>query len=469
MYTSPPPRIRVAICGAGVAGLTLAVLLSRSPHISVDIYEAASELKELGAGIGMWPRTWKIIKKLGLHEALGQKAIVPAEGIPKVAFHFRRGDLPQGHTFQTLVTPGGLISIHRPDFQAVLLDVLGDHCRTWTGKRLVSYTTDSSSSASSSRIQLQFADGTTAGCDFLVGCDGVKSVVRAGMVREAARELREKAAASSPDERSALMQEADEVLSGAEALWSGTFAYRAAIRADEVQKRWRGHRVLGTPHVYLGKNTQMTIYPMARGTLVNLAAFRARYELENSVLETGPMVSNVSKEQFKRDFEEWEDEVQVLIDCLETTSRWAVHVVKPLSSFVSSAGNVAVLGDAAHAMMPYQGSGAGQAIEDAYILGILLTHPLCTTPHHLPRVAQVYDAVRRPVAQHVASVSRDAGLLYTLNYPGLTFGGGEEKEMEGEKLEEVYARIRMNWEWAWDTSVDGDVERAVRMFEGGGI
>ena len=84
------------------------------------------------------------------------------------------------------------------------------------------------------------------------------------------------------------------------------------------------------------------------------------------------------------------------------------------------------------------------------------------------------------MAQHVASVSRDAGLLYTLNYPGLSFDGpatAASGKVNGhgvggvgaeERLQEVYARIRMNWEWAWDTSAEGDLERAVRMFEGGG-
>ena len=68
--------------GAGVGGLVLALILSRSPHITVDVYEAASQIKEIGAGIGMWPRTWKIMKKLGLDGELGKKAIIHPEGIP---------------------------------------------------------------------------------------------------------------------------------------------------------------------------------------------------------------------------------------------------------------------------------------------------------------------------------------------------------------------------------------------------
>lgn len=116
------------LSGAGVGGLMLAVILSQHPNIQVDVYEAAHELREVGAGIGMWPRTWKIMKKLGLADALARKSIIPAEGIPsttitsslvvhlltslpsrdtEVAFKFRKGDEPAGgRTFQTLTTPG---------------------------------------------------------------------------------------------------------------------------------------------------------------------------------------------------------------------------------------------------------------------------------------------------------------------------------------------------------------------------
>lgn len=85
------------------------------------------------------------------------------------------------------------------------------------------------------------------------------------------------------------------------------------------------------------------------------------------------------------------------------------------------------------------------------------------------RALQIYDAVRRPFAQHVAKVSRDNGLLFTLNYPGLTFeptSSGNDEDVP-RKLAQLSSRIRSQWEWAWDSSIDGDVERAVRMLEEG--
>lgn len=110
----------------------------------------------------------------------------------------------------------------------------------------------------------------------------------------------------------------------------------------------------------------MTVYPMARGTLVNFAAFRAKYDLEHTTLE-GPAVQHVSRDEFAQDFDGWEPEAQALIEvrrvgrslvlvsfelihkylqCVPTASRWAVHTVLPLQSFVAESGQAVLLGDA---------------------------------------------------------------------------------------------------------------------------
>lgn len=85
----------------------LAAALARAPHIDVDVYEAAREFKEIGAGVGMWPRSWKIMQALGLAQGLSQIAIIPPQDMMQVTFDFRKGDQPHGGTtFQQLATPG---------------------------------------------------------------------------------------------------------------------------------------------------------------------------------------------------------------------------------------------------------------------------------------------------------------------------------------------------------------------------
>lgn len=76
-YLDQPLRSHTVHCviysGAGIGGLLLGLLLQRdASDLQVDIYESAAELTELGAGIGMWPRSWEIVRELGLEDELRQ-------------------------------------------------------------------------------------------------------------------------------------------------------------------------------------------------------------------------------------------------------------------------------------------------------------------------------------------------------------------------------------------------------------
>lgn len=79
-----PPQLTIH-SGGGVGGLTLAVALSKAPNIEVDIYEAASEFAEIGAGVGVWPRTWKILQALGLADDLAAVADIPDAASPSAS------------------------------------------------------------------------------------------------------------------------------------------------------------------------------------------------------------------------------------------------------------------------------------------------------------------------------------------------------------------------------------------------
>ena len=91
-----------------------------------------------------------------------------------------------------------------------------------------------------------------------------------------------------------------------------------------------------------------------------------------------------------------------------------------------------------------------------------------TTLFTIDRALRAYDAVRRPFAQRVQAGSRENGLLYTLNFPGLTFDRPVSRTDREDvaRLGEIRSRIEMNWQWAWTTTVDGDLGRALRMLDG---
>ena len=115
---------------------------------------------------------------------------------------------------------------------------------------------------------------------------------------------------------------------------------------------------------------------------------------------------------------------------------WALFDLNPLPTFYK--GRVALLGDAAHATTPHQGAGAGQALEDAYVLSALLGDERTHTVADLPAAFMAYDAVRRPRSQKVVSTSRSAGLTYAFRGPA------------GDNREAIAAELSQRYRWIWE-------------------
>ncbi|KAG2076203.1 salicylate hydroxylase [Suillus decipiens] len=449
------PKFRVAICGGGVGGLTLAVALSRYPDIVVDVYEAAQSFHEVGAGIAIWPRTYKVLRKFGhnFEQQLIQRCGYEYTDKYVPCIKHRKSDQAVGVQLFELMSKGNQMRFHRADFLGVLLSHLAPSCRTHNGKRLKSYIQPFNGRSRNSPITLIFKDGSTATCDVLIGADGIKSAVRSCMLQELARGM-------PPDRKQS-------VLSCINPIWSGATAYRALISAEKLRARCPDHRVLGGGFTqYLGKDAFFLGYSISLGKYINLAGFTLQPDLVGTAYEAdariprrsfegkanSEWVGELTAEQFVEPFKNFEKDAKHLLDCVEKGTLWAVHTVKTLPSM--SFGRVALVGDAAHAMLPFQGAGAGQGIEDAYLLATVLGHK-ATTLDTVPRALAIYDKLRRPFSSDVARRSRLNGQLcsFQTDVP----------------LYELGKTITKNFEWSWLTELDGALEEAVRLVENSSI
>ncbi|KAJ2921301.1 hypothetical protein H1R20_g15789, partial [Candolleomyces eurysporus] len=443
-------RIKVAVCGGGISGLAFAIAVGKNPNVSVDIYEAAPEFLPIGAGIGVWIRVWDLLAKMGLADDLKDKTASATTPDPIDALIFRKSDQPEGAEFYKLVTNGPFITFHRHDFQQTMINHLPDTCKMHHSKRLSTYTT-----LPNGRIRATFDDGTQIICDLLIGADGIKSVVRDNLLRQKAAEH----AAMGNHEA------AYKCLVSNQPHWSGTMAYRALIPMEKVKADIaKGKLTLEECHIqHMGRNANLIIYPVANGTMINFAAFYHQPDKVGTVFE-GPWVAHVSKEELQAAYAGWEPSVQAWLQFIDAPSRWAIHTIEPLDSY--TADGVALVGDAAHAMVPHQGSGAGQGIEDAYFLATLLSNPSVTV-RDIPKVLSVYDAVRRPFAVEVCRRSHLNGSFYTMNHPEFKtrIAKCTSQAEQEQVLKQLGEAVKNNWEWAWSSSFNDCMEAGVVMLK----
>ncbi|TRM70645.1 hypothetical protein BD626DRAFT_478126 [Schizophyllum amplum] len=460
------PKLRIAIVGGGIGGLSLVLALERFcdiDRLDISVFEAAPLLDQAGAGIGMYSRTLAMLRDLGLAEELA-----PYEGMDKhtLAWRLRKSDQKEGvHIHDMYLNHGPMMLFHRADFQGMILRRLTPAARVHLSHRLADFQEDGD------EIHLRFENGTSATCDVLIGADGLRSSVRSRMA-DTAREM------ASHSEMNRLFAER------ADPVWTGTYAFRGLVDAARLAERWPGHPALSTPSQYVGKCKHITSYPIAQGKYVNIVPNFSDYSKAGTHLDDAT-TAKASTADILQMFEGWEDEVRVLIELMEPLGRWPIMTLAGLPTY--TAGRVILLGDAAHAMSQHLGAGAGQGVEDAYVLGKCFAKALAKAGHEdsatqrdpVRVAAALYNLLRVPVANHVQERSTLQGRVYNFALDALEVDGSADEDDDelNDRINKVFtlpegwekmdALKRMSWmtvdSYNWQTSAyirDRDAEAA---------
>ena len=274
-------EIGLAIVGGGIGGLALAAgLLHRG--LNVEIYEAASEFAEIGAGVAFGPNSVSAMSKIapGVLEAYIRQATEngdPKERATWFDFHHGVGNMEQIHKVTPRNAEIGLSSVHRAHFLDGLAALVPRDIAHF-GKRLTSL-----EELPSGRIKLFFDDKTTAEADAVIGCDGVKSKVRPIVLGPESNNI-------AP-------------------CYSNKYAYRGLVPMDKAAKVL-GDYYARNGQMYLGLNGHVLTFPIEHGKTMNVVAFQTgtgSWEQERWVLPT-------PKEHRMKDFAEWNEKVQHILN-----------------------------------------------------------------------------------------------------------------------------------------------------------
>lgn len=423
----------IAVVGGGIAGLTLTLGLLQHA-IPVTLYEAASKFGEIGAGVSFGPNASRAMKLISPHIYRGFENCSTHnqwEEKSQVWFEFRYGEdcggrRKVGEKIAVLECEGGQASVHRAHFLDEMVKLLPEGVAEF-GKRCVGFTQDEEG------VVLTFEDGSTAKHSAAVGCDGIKSKMRAALLGR--------------DDPSV------------KAVYTGKYAYRGLIPMEKATALL-GEELAKNSQMYFGKHCHVLTFSIEKGKTMNgtysfevlvsheLIRFKVVAFSSSEKWDSDEWVVPMRKEDMFRDFEGWGDSVMGILSLMEKSDIWALFNHPPASTYYK--GKVCILGDAAHASTPHQGAGAGMAIEDSYILSNLLAD--VKDERGIEAAFAAYDAVRRPRSQKLVTTSREAGQLYEL-------------ELEGDDPDTIGANLLRRLDWVWKHDLTADLAEARSMLQ----
>lgn len=348
------------VVGGGIGGLAAALALTRQ-GIQVQLLEQASEIGEIGAGIQLGPNAFSALDALGVGEAARQRAVFTDHIIMMDAVdNTEIIRIQTGQAFRERFN-GPYAVIHRADIHGAILDGVSND-------PLISFRTSTRINAftqTDTYAQVTDDEGNTYQADAVIGCDGVKSVVR------------------------------DHLIGGAPRV-TGHVVYRAVVEKENMPDDLR----INAPVLWAGPRCHLVHYPLRGGEQYNLVVTFHSREQEEWGARDG------SKEEVMSYFEGIHARPRQLLDLPDSWRRWATADREPVDQW--SFGRATLLGDAAHPMSQYMAQGACMALEDAVTLGLSVEQ--CQAD--LPAAFKLYESLRIPRSARVVWSTREMGRIY---------------------------------------------------------
>jgi salicylate hydroxylase len=309
----------LAIVGGGLAGLAAAHALSRC-GIQAEVFEAAPALGEIGAAVNVAPNASRALLAIGL----GDKIAAVANSSPGIyTRNMQTGEFLEFNDRRKSSVRYGApyYTFHRAD----LLDALAsglDRRLIHLDHRLVGV------EEKSDGVVLAFGNGAKVDAEFVIGADGVRSVIRHALYGH-----------DNPT-------------------YTGQMVWRALLNGSDVPRE-----VLEpTGHVqWVGPGRHLLAYYIRGEKLVNIVT----QEDTDKWVEEG-WSTRGDPDEMRASFPNSEPRLEKLLSLVTQCSKWGLFT-RPLTENWGR-GRIQLIGDAAHAMLPNAGQGACQAFEDAYIL-----------------------------------------------------------------------------------------------------
>ncbi|KAH0527335.1 hypothetical protein TsFJ059_002347 [Trichoderma semiorbis] len=414
-----PLLFKVIVVGAGLGGLATAIALARKGHV-ITVLEQAPALGEVGAGIQVPPNSARLLLKWGLGPLLGDRVVEP-EGIT-----FRRwsNGKPIGYTklqpdFRSSFGAPYYV-VHRAHLHDALHQLalqLGVDVRV--NHKVIEYNEENPS--------VKVEDGTILSADLIIAADGVKSLARNQILRHEKKEP----------------------------IRTGFAAYRATVDVEKMRDDPDTAWLLEKPalNIWIGPERHVMTYTIASGKSFNMVLSHIDHS------DPSTWRPETAIDDMRAYFEGWDPKLFKVISKINKTLKWPLMSGDAsISHWVAQSGKLLMLGDAAHAMVPYMSQGAAMAVEDGAALATSLSH--VTDLSELPKALSIFETERMKRSGQMQEASLVNGKLWH-------FEDGPEQQARDEAMRpEVEGRhfIQSPNQWsdpvtqAWAYGYDAEEE-----------
>ncbi|TGO43540.1 hypothetical protein BOTNAR_2697g00010 [Botryotinia narcissicola] len=417
----------IVIIGAGMGGLSTALALAKEGFTNIEVFETASNLGFVGAGIQLAPNMARILDRLGCWKE------IEAEAVDLKETSIRQGDSDKELAHVDLLYIRETYEYpHMVGHRSNLAGSMYEACKKESGIKfhfsVAAEAVESFDPKPLLKVTSRHGESYTVEADVILASDGIKSIVRSKILSELNHD------AHITDTNQA--------------------AYRIMLKREEMENDPELLELINGDKVtrWIGEKRHIFAYPVSSKQIYNLSTVQP--DTNFAAAPSATYTTKGDKSAMLDIFSDFCPKVQRMLNLVPDgeVCEWKLRVHSPLPTWVR--GSIALVGDACHPTLPHLAQGAAQAIEDAAVLGAVFSKCPSNSPSDINKSLLVYESVRKERAETLVELAAQSGRA-------LHLGDGAAKA----ERDKQFAVLKQKGGAVPDKWADADVQKRIYGFD----